>query len=180
MNDADSDPLGPPLTPDGNQADEQCPICQRFNSPGSCDTCAHFFGSYWDGDIIWSDQFEEFSDEWTALGELADELTESLDKSWKEIVQLTQTGINTPNLAALDPSDLSASSALMELVDFDSGPVIVTDGKLSGEGKSLYLKNANVIERTISAIRLIRQSLSLCPLQPEEDRLSASDDDGRP
>jgi hypothetical protein len=159
MNDADPDPSGPPLTPDGNQADEQCPICQRFNSPGACDTCSHYFGSYWDGDIIWSDSFEEFSDEWTALGELAAELTESLDKSWKEIVQLTQTGINTPNLAALDPSDLSAPSALMELVVFDSGPRIVTEGMLSGEGKSLYLKVAHVIPQTISAIQSIRQDL---------------------
>lgn len=159
MNDADPGPLGPTLTPDGNQADEQCPICKRFNSPGACDTCSHFFGSYWDGDIIWSHPFEEFSDEWTALGELADELTESLGKSWKELVQLTKTGISTPNLAALDPSDLSSSSALMELVVFDFGPRIVTDGMLSGEGRSLYLKNADVIPQTISAIRSIRQDL---------------------
>jgi hypothetical protein len=158
MIDSDSELSDPPLTPEGNQADEQCPICQRFNCPGAGDTCGHFFGSYCDGDIIWSDQFEEFSDEWTAIGELYDELSPSLSKSWKELVQLTKTGISTPNLAALDPSDLSASSALMQLVVFDSGPRIVTDGMLSGEGKSLYLKNADVIPQTISAIRSIRQN----------------------
>jgi hypothetical protein len=178
MNDADSDLSSPLLTPDGNEAVERCPICKRLNSPGACDTCAHFFGSYWDGEIIWSNQFEEFSTEWTALRELVEELTRSLGKSWTELVKLTKTGISTPKLNALDPSDCSASSALMELVDFDSGPVIVTDGMLSGEGKSLYLKNANVIEETISAIRLIRQSLSPRTLHPEEDRLSGSDHDG--
>lgn len=158
MIDSDSDFSDRPLTPEGNQADEQCPICQRFNCPGAGDNCGHFFGSYWDGDIIWSHPFEEFSDEWTALGELVDELTQSLGKSWKELVQLTKAGVGTPNLAALDPSDLSASSALMELVVFDSGPRIVTDGMLSGEGKSLYLKNADVIPQTISTIRSIRQN----------------------
>ena len=161
MNDSDSDLSGPPLTPDGNQADEQCPICRRFNSPGACDTCGHFFGSYCDGDIIWSDQFEEFSDEWTALGELVDELTQSLGKSWTELVKLTKTGISTPKLNALDPSDLSASSALIELVVFDSGPRIVTDGMLSGEGKSLYLKNADIIPQTISEMRSIRRNFEV-------------------
>jgi hypothetical protein len=157
MNDADSDLAGSPLTPEGNKADEQCPICKRFNSPGACDTCPNFFGAYWDGDIIWSDQFEEFSDEWIALGEMVDELTQSLSKSWKELLQLTKAGISTLKLEALDPSDLSAARALMELVAFDSGPRIVTDGMLSGEGRSLYLKNAAVIPQTISEIRSIRQ-----------------------
>jgi hypothetical protein len=159
MNDGDSDLAGSPLTPEGNKADEQCPICKRFNSPGACDTCAHFFGAYWDGDIIWSDQFEEFSDEWIALVEMVDELTPSLSKSWKELLQLTKAGISTLKLEALDPSDLSAARALMELVAFDSGPRIVTDGMLSGEGRSLYLKNATVIPQTISEIRSIRQSI---------------------
>jgi hypothetical protein len=86
-------------------------------------------------------------------------VTQSLGKSWTEFVKLTKTGISTAKLNALDPSDCSASSALMELVDFDSGPVIVTDGMLSGEGSSLYLKNANVIEETISAIRSIRKKV---------------------
>ena len=149
----------PPLTPEGNEADEPCPICQRLNSPGACDTCAHFFGSYWDGEIISSDEFEEFSQEWSDLGELVEELTQTLDKSWEELLKLTKTGISKSKLKALDPSDCSASSALMKLVDFDSGPVIVTDGMLSGEGSSLYLKNADVIQQTISEIRTIRQNL---------------------
>jgi hypothetical protein len=180
MNDSDSELSSPQLTPDGNEAVERCPICNRLNSPGACDTCVHFFGSFWDGEIIWSNQFEEFSTEWTALGELVEELTQSPGKSWTELVKLTKTGISTPKLNALDPSDCSASNALMELVDFDSGPVIVTDGMLSGEGKSLYLKNANVIEETISAIRLIRQSQSLSTPHPKEDWRLGSDDDGYP
>lgn len=158
MNDSDSELSSPLLTPDGNEAVERCPICKRLNSPGACDTCAHFFGSYWDGEIIWSNQFEEFSHEWEALGALVEEVTQSLGKSWTELVKLTKTGISTAKLNALDPSDCSASSALMELVDFDSGPVIVTDGMLSGEGKSLYLKNVDVIPQTISEIRSIRQN----------------------
>ena len=159
MNDSDSELSTPLLTPDGNEAVERCPICKRLNSPGACDTCDHFFGSYWDGEIIWSNQFEEFSHEWEALGALVEEVTQSLGKSWTEFVKLTKTGISKAKLNALDPSDCSASSALMELVDFDSGPVIVTDGMLSGEGSSLYLKNANVIEETIAAIRLIRKKV---------------------
>jgi hypothetical protein len=158
MNDSDSELSSPLLTPDGNEAVERCPICKRLNSPGACDTCVHFFGSCWDGDIIWSDQFEEFSTEWTELGELVEELAQSLGKSWKKLIQLTNTRISTSKLKALDPSDCSASSALVELVDFDSGPRIVTDGMLSGEGKSLYLKNVDVIPQTISEIRSIRQN----------------------
>ena len=159
MNDSDSKLSSPLLTPDGNEAVERCPICKRLNSPGACDTCVHFFGSCWDGDIIWSDQFEEFSTEWTELGELVEELAQSLGKSWMEILRLVRTGKGTSKLRALDPSDISAYRALMELVDFDPGPQIVTDGMLSGEGNSLYLKNANVIEETISAIRLIRKKV---------------------
>lgn len=147
------------MTPHGNEAVERCPICKRLNNPGACDTCVHFFGSCWDGDIIWSNQFEEFSTEWTELGELVEELTQSLGKSWEKLLQLTKSGISTPKIKALDPSDCSASTALMDLVVFDFGPRIVTDGMLSGEGKSLYLKNANLIEETISAIRLIRKKV---------------------
>jgi hypothetical protein len=159
MVDGESELSSPLLTPDGNEAVERCPICKRFNSPGACDTCVHFFGSCCDGDIIWSDQFEEFSAEWTELGELVDKLAQSLGKNWKEILRLVITGKGTSKLRALDPSEISASSALMALVDFDTGPQIATDGMLSGEGRSLYLKNANVIEDTISSIRLIRKKV---------------------
>ena len=161
MNDSDSELSSPLLTPDGNEAVERCPICKRLNSPGACDTCDHFFGSYWDGEIIWSNQFEEFSHEWEALGALVEEVTQSLGKSWTEFVKLTKTGISTPKLNGLDPSDLSASSALIELVVFDSGPRIVTDGMLSGEGKSLYLKNADIIPQTISEMRSIRRNFEV-------------------
>ena len=47
----------------------------------------------------------------------------------------------------------------MEMVVFDSGPPILTDGMLSGEGKNLYLSDANVIPQTISAIRSIHQDI---------------------
>ena len=38
-----------PMNPDGT---EPCPVCQKPNNPGACETCEHYFGMYSDGDVI--------------------------------------------------------------------------------------------------------------------------------
>ena len=159
MGDGYSDFSGSQLTPSGEEAVEQCPICGRRNNPGACDACVHFFGSYWDGEIIWSDQFNDFSEVWGELGRVTEELYRSIEKGWKDLLQLVGTANCESKFGTLDPSDFSASKALMELVEFESGPEIVTEGMLSGEGHSLYLKSDSVISETLAEIRLILENL---------------------
>ena len=155
----DPDDLSGKLTPEGNNAVESCPFCCRLNSPGACDACEHFFGSYWDGEIIYSETFEEFATEWSELGTLVLELEESLGKSWKQLLRLAKLGRDASMLAQLEPNDVSATSALMEIVAFTSGPKIETDGMLSGEGHSVYVKDPATIPKVISAVGSIRVKL---------------------
>jgi hypothetical protein len=150
---------GSQLTPNGEKAVEQCPICGRLNNPGACDACVHFFGSYWDGEIIWSDQFNDFSEVWRALGTVTEQLALSIEKGWEELLQHVGTADAESKFERLDPADFSASKALMELVEFESGSRKVTDGMLSGEGHSLYLKSETVISQALSEIRLILEKL---------------------
>ena len=154
----DHDDLSGKLTMEGNDEVEQCPFCRRLNSPGACGTCEHFFGSCWDGEIIGSDTFEGFATEWSELGALAWELG-VLGKSWKQLLRLAKLGKDASMLAQLDPNDVSATSALMGIIDFTSGLKIVTDGMLSGEGHSVYIKDAAAISKVISTVGRIRGKL---------------------
>ena len=159
------------LTPEGNQAVERCPICGRLNSPGACDRCQHFFGSDWDGDIIWSDQFDKFEDAWGGLQELMSDLAES---TRKPLNKLGKTGLEKASKIAskkgikceflkLDPVEESAASALRELVEFSKGRTIVTDGMASGSGYSLYLEEPAIVDRLTERIvefeKLVRAEL---------------------
>jgi hypothetical protein len=166
MNDENSNPPNDWLAPEEAGAVERCPICERLNSPGACDTCDHFFGSYWDGEIIWSKAFDEFSIGWANLSELVHDLEESLGKSWGELLELAKAGQSASKLLAVDPSNFNASRALMKLVDFGCGPTIVTDGMVSGQGHSLYIQDSTAVPQTIEAIRVIRKNLE--GLRPAE------------
>jgi hypothetical protein len=90
MNENDHGDLSEQLTTEGNVAVERCPFCGRLNNPGACDTCEHYFGSYWDGEIIWSEIFGQFEREWSRLGFVAEELETSLGKSWKQLLRLAK------------------------------------------------------------------------------------------
>ncbi len=160
MTTLNSDELIGKLTPEGNDALEQCPFCRRLNSPGACDVCEHFFGSYWDGEIIGSEAFEEFDAEWSELSSLVEELEDSLGKTWKQLLRLAKLGMDASKLKNVEPGQSLASSALIELVDFASGPQIVTTGMLSGEGNSFYIMDPSVISTVISDVGRIRGKLA--------------------
>jgi hypothetical protein len=170
MTKLNSDELSGKMTPEGNDAVEQCPFCCRLNNPGACDACVHFFGLLWDGEIIGSKNFHEFETVWSELSGLAWELEESLGKSWTQLLRLSKPGKDASMLAKLEPNDVSATIALMEIVDFTSGPKIVTDGMLSGEGHSLYIEDVAAISKVIAAVGRIHGMLN--GLRPHEGGVS--------
>jgi hypothetical protein len=135
-------------TPNGEEAVERCPVCGRLNSPGACDTCEHFYGSAWDGDLIWNDFFEtEMGKPWDALVEFIRELSEAKDKGGIEKAKLLAKKLSIPaKWLKLARREVGAFSAMKELVKFQVGLRVVTDGMLSGEGYSLYLEDPGVVE----------------------------------
>lgn len=135
-------------TPNGEEAVERCPICERLNSPGACDTCEHFYGSAWDGDLIWNDFFEtDIGEPWDALVEIIGELYEAKDKAGIEKAKLIAKKLSIPaKWLKLTRGEVGAFGAIEELVKFQVGPRVVTDGMLSGEGYSLYLEDPGVVE----------------------------------
>jgi hypothetical protein len=104
------------------------------------------------------------------LSGLAWELEESLGKSWTQLLRLSKPGKDASMLAKLEPNDVSATIALMEIVDFTSGPKIVTDGMLSGEGHSLYIEDVAAISKVIAAVGRIHGMLN--GLRPHEGGVS--------
>jgi len=141
------------LTPEGNIATERCPICDRLNSPGACDHCRHFFGSYWDGDVINSAGFEAFDTVWSELTSIFCDL-QAEDWDFEDV-----RGLGRIEVLSLAWEEASSSSALVELIAFDEGPRIVTDGMLSGEGCSLYLDDFSEVVSLLEEIRNITQRL---------------------
>jgi len=144
------------MTPNGNEARERCPICNRPNSPGACDTCEHYFAAYWDGDIIWEigEGYQKFSEAWglllgviyeTVLFQNQDHQKTKSDlwkdcqnkakenKAWDEIINNN------------DPMDMEPAEAFLNLIPYLSGPTIETDGMLSGSGHSIYMEDRGIV-----------------------------------
>lgn len=144
------------LTPDGNVASERCPICRRLNSPGACDHCQHFYGSFWDGEIIWSNGFENFEKAWNGL---VDALCELDQNKWslEKVQQLTATSPEQIELLARGWLEESGSPVLVDFIPFDSGPPVITGGMLSGEGYCLYLDDFSRVDSLIEEVRDMTQ-----------------------
>ena len=149
------------LTPEGNEAQERCPICERPKSPGACDHCEHFFGSYWDGEIIWSERFEAFDSIWSKLIDVIHEIDETAPAFREQIEKMPAMPANISSVLELAVKEVSSSGALTEIVAFDYGPTIETDGMLSGSGYSLYLEVPELIDDAIEKVRLLLRASEL-------------------
>jgi len=133
---------------------EYCPICDRLNSPGAVDYCNHYLGSLWEGEIIWSTDFEEFDTVYHACSEIIQTMEEMKGEvNWLDILarDVTHLGIPEDYIMVTDIYSYTASRALLELVSFTYGPEIVTDGMLGGVSYSLYHENSSAI-RDVTAI----------------------------
>ena len=126
-------------TPEGNEATEQCPICDRWNAPGACDHCEHYFGAYWDWEIINSDRMEEFDRAWRTFTDLVQDLKTPVDTVTDELVELDVLGEQRKYLLQSAADGESASCVLRELLAFEEGSKVATEGMVSGEGETLYL-----------------------------------------
>jgi hypothetical protein len=124
---------------DSDDSIERCPICDRANDPGADDACAHFFGRYWDGDVIWSEGFDAFADAWRTLVDAVADVGATHDDPLPVCRERARSAGLREALLRQDLLDASAANVLVELVDFLSGKEVATDGMLGGSGYSLYL-----------------------------------------
>ena len=116
---------------------EQCPICSRVNCPGAMDHCGHYFGNYWDGQIIWSDRFNQFESRWSDLQTLVDDEADG-DELERCRKLARRRGVGRQWFSP-EVWEAGTSFALMALLDFEQGPLVVTGGMLGGAGSNLYL-----------------------------------------
>lgn len=126
-------------TPEGNEATEQCPICDRWNAPGACDHCEHYFGADWDWEIINSDRMQEFDRAWGPFTCLVQDLKKPVDAARDELKELGVLNDQRKNILRCASGDESASFVLRELLVFEEGSKVATEGMVSGEGETLYL-----------------------------------------
>ena len=140
------------LTPQGNEAVERCPLCARLNSPGAVDHCKHYFGSYWDGEIIWSDRFGAFEEAWDGLMGLIEELGMLRDEPLEACKRRAEEHGLPSKFLRIVPEEPSASSALVELIEFTGGPEQVSDGMAGGAGHSLYIEDHSPVTELLHHI----------------------------
>jgi hypothetical protein len=147
------------MTPNGNEARERCPICNRPNAPGACDACNHYYAAYWDGELMWEvdESLENFHKEWENLQIVLDEVEESSSKAvgdtWLICKEFATSSGFDPVFLSLDPFETSSTEAFCEIVPFNSGPTIETDGMLSGAGYSIYMEEPGIVLQVASKIR---------------------------
>lgn len=134
---------------------ERCPICDRANDPGADDACAHFFGRYWDGDVIWSEGFEAFADAWSELASAIADVGATHDDPLPVCCGRARAAGVADDLLRQDLLDASAANALVELVDFQAGESVATDGMLGGSGHSLYLTSREPVTALVEQLRAL-------------------------
>ena len=130
---------------------EKCPICQRLNSPGADDTCEHFIGCIWDGDLIWGD-FEAFQMAHSALREQWEAAEEKGHKAIQRLKALCAENSIDPGLLA---NEAPAATVLEDMGCFQSGDDIETDGMLSGSGHAIYHQDAKILARLTAQLKSV-------------------------
>ncbi|HRE07606.1 MAG TPA: hypothetical protein PKX00_18465 [Opitutaceae bacterium] len=144
--------------------EESCPICRRRNVPGACDSCEHFIGVVWDGELIWG-QFddapgERFNAAWSSLQEVWSEVSERPNVRLRELQRLCRAaGVESLWLS----TEESAAKVLEKLNSFEKGPDLETDGMLSGCGHSLYHVDPKIVVTLAARMEQLRQRLSEAP-----------------
>ena len=145
-----------------NEETEQCPVCGQANNPGACETCPHYFGMHSEGEIIWSDRFDTFSEAWGRLSATCTDFHDTHGCRPPKPIQKKYRAALKP-ISGFNPEDDSPSQALIGLLEFQSGPTIETDGMLSSSGHSLYLAKATELDQLIAQLEAIRMEVaSLC------------------
>ena len=127
---------------------ERCPLCAQLNNPGAADTCEHFAGSMWDGEIIWSEHYDEFSSAWSLVSNFLDDLGGSDDAVWERANEIAREhGLDSRLVGFANPYDYGSSDAMTDLIEFQEGAPVVTGGMLSGAGYSLYHRDPDIIQK---------------------------------
>jgi hypothetical protein len=147
-------------TPNGEEATETCPICDRPNNPGACDHCGHFWGACWDGDIIDSDGFDQFEKIWDQIVCSVSESDFILNNEELFLEKIAKLHPKYETIVKRALEGESATSMLLELVNFSQGPDIETDGMLSGSGYSLYLDERSSFEDALSLLHNVYQQIN--------------------
>lgn len=141
---------------------ESCPICGEINNPGACEVCKHYFGVFSDGEVIWSERFDVFSEAWNRLSLVCFDYLKSnggkpngvCQKGYRDAIAL---------ILGTDPTNCTASKGVMTLLDLRHGPTVETDGMLSSRGYSLYLANPTRLEELVARIEDVRRRIAdLC------------------
>ena len=141
---------------------ERCPVCCQTNNPGACETCAHYFGMCSDGEVIWSDRFDTFSEAWGRLSATCSDFHDMHGRRPPPAIQKDYRN-TLKQVSGFDPEDDSPSQALIGLLKLEFGPTIETDGMLSSSGHSLYLAKATDLDQLIARIETVRLEISaLC------------------
>ena len=144
--------------------EEHCPICDRLNNPGAADACEHYFGTIWDGGIMWSDKFDTFDTAWSKLRSLIDE---EVGAAHENPLRFCRSVARRDHLSAdfleQELLDSGASAALVQIVDFRTGPHVETGGMVGGSGHSLYLEStkpvSELVRRIEALVTAVRDSL---------------------
>jgi len=148
--------------PMNDEGTEPCPVCEKPNNPGACITCKHYLGMYSDGEVIWSDRFEGFSDAWSRLSATSSDFYDTHGRRPPRTLK-TKYRKAFKAVSGFDPEDDSASQALLGLLDLEHGPTVETNGMLSSSGHSLYLAKATDLDQLIAWLETVRLEISaLC------------------
>ncbi|NCC05187.1 MAG: hypothetical protein EOM37_14400 [Proteobacteria bacterium] len=145
------------MVDEGDEDHERCPFCNRINNPGAMDACHHFQAMLWEGEIIWSDDYEAFETAFNGFGELQERFLEEFNEDIRPILKTIAKEAGVPNnFVVVGGYDAySAVDALQELADFVVGKSVETDGMLSGNGCTLYHENPKVILEAAEGYKLL-------------------------
>jgi hypothetical protein len=145
------------MNDDSESEVEECPICARCNLPGEDDTCEHFIGAVWDGELMWGQwERQPGHDFQKALAEVQELWREASPKRRRGWVALLDSIALQRRL--LD-DEASATEVLENWGDYDEGPPVETDGMMSGAGHSLYHRDAKILQSLTERLRQLGERL---------------------
>ena len=119
-----------------------CPLCNYFNAPMALDTCEHFYGSVWDGDLDFSKKLGRLHDLWIE----AIEYIES-DNDQTALINNRMLKSFEKKVMRYTNSNSMFIDFLTNALDAKLGEGWSTDGMLSGSGYNIYFSGINKIER---------------------------------
>ena len=124
---------------------EHCPICKKVNWPGACDTCEHFVGDIWDGELRTDNVYLESLV--VALCDFIDAretIETDTDENFEAFAHRITEELDIDSRLVLfgDGKNYSLCDSICEIADFSLGKFVSTDGMVGGSGHTLYLEDA--------------------------------------